>query len=71
MGDIIIQLKNIKDELNEVSPSAKADSLEKAMELCNALEHIELAKHHLLCAINKLIIYQCFERKDNGGGEAE
>ena len=63
MGDIIIQLKNIKDELEKVCPSAKTDSFEKAMELCAVMEQLELAKYHLLFAINKLIVYQCFESK--------
>jgi hypothetical protein len=69
MTDIIVQLKNIKDELEKVCPSAQADSLEKAMELCAVMEQLELAKYHLLFAINKLIIYRCFERKDDVGSE--
>ena len=69
MIDTIAQLKKVKDDLEKICPSYKTGDFEKAMELVNAVEHIELAKYHLLFAINKLIVYQCFERKDDGGGE--
>ena len=68
MMDVIAQLKNIKDDLEKVRPSYKTDDFGKAMELVNAVEHIELAKYHLLFAINKLIVCQCFVQK---GDESE
>lgn len=63
MNEEIEQLKNIVADLEQVSLSFKVDSREKALEVCEISEHIQLARHHLYTAINKLIIYQCFEKK--------
>lgn len=63
MTEAIVQLKNIKDELEKVSFSCSTDNYEKAMEVCNIKEHIELAVYHLCFAMNKLIVLQCFKKK--------
>ena len=64
MNNIIMKLKDIRDELEQPFPLATADSYEKAMELNDIAEQIALAKYHLQYAINKLSIYQCFEEKE-------
>ena len=63
MTEAIEQLKNITADLEQVSLSIKVDSREKALEVCEISEHIQLARHHLYTAINKLRVYQCFEKK--------
>jgi len=63
MNEVIVQLKNILDDLNEVSFSSNADSMKKAMELCEISEHIQHARFHLKAAINRMIVYQQFEKK--------
>ena len=63
MTEAIMQLKNIKDELEKVSFSYSTDNYEKAIDVCDIKEHIELAEYHLCFAINKLIVLQCFEKK--------
>lgn len=65
MTETIIKLKNIRDELGKSTQLSKADSLEKAMCLCEIAEHIAKATHHLNFAINKLIIYQCFDKQES------
>lgn len=59
----IEQLKNIVNDLEKFSFSAKTENREKALEVCEISEHIQLARHHLHTAINKLIIFQYFEKK--------
>lgn len=63
LTEAIEQLKNIVADLEQVSLSIKVDSREKALEVCEISEHIQLARHHLYTAINKLRVYQCFEKK--------
>ena len=63
MTEAIEQLKNIVADLEQVSLSFKVDSREEALEVCEIAEHIQLARHHLHTAINKLRLYQCFEKK--------
>ena len=64
LTEAIEQLKNILADLEQVSSlSIKVDSREKALEVCEISEHIQLARHHLHTAINKLRLYQCFEKK--------
>jgi hypothetical protein len=63
MTEAIVQLKNIKDELEKVSFSSSTDNYEKEIDVCDIKEHIELAEYHLCFAINKLIVLQCFEKK--------
>lgn len=63
MTEAIVQLKNIKDELEKVSFSYSTGNYEKARDVCDIKEHIELAEYHLCFAINKLIVLQCFEKK--------
>ena len=63
LTEAIEQLKNITADLEQVSLSIKVDSREKALEVCEISEHIQLARHHLHTAINKLRVYQCFEKK--------
>ena len=63
LTEAIEQLKNIKDELENVSFSCNTVTYEKAIDVCDIKEHIELAEYHLCFAINKLIILQCFEKK--------
>ena len=62
--DLINKLRDIRDELNDTDISATANNVERAFDLCDAVEHINLAKHHLYVAINKLIIIHCFEKKE-------
>lgn len=62
MTEAITHLKNIRDELERLDTSYTGDSFEKAMEVCNIVEHIHLAKHHINTAINKLIIYEFFSK---------
>ena len=59
----IEQLKNIVNDLEKFSFSTKTDNREKALEVCEISEHIQLARHHLHTAINKMRIYQRFEKK--------
>ena len=61
--DLINKLRDIRDELNDTDISATANNVERAFDLCDVVEHINLAKHHLYIAINKLIILNCFEKK--------
>jgi len=63
--DLINKLRDIRDELNDTDISATANNVERAFDLCDAVEHINLAKHHLYVAINKLIIIHCFEKKED------
>ena len=63
-GNLIIELKNIRDEIDDININATANNVERAFDLCDAVEHINLAKHHLYVAINKLIILNCFEKGD-------
>ena len=63
MTEAIAQLKNIKDELEKVFISYSTDNYEKAMEVCDIKEHLDLAVYHLCFAMNKLIVLQCFEKK--------
>ena len=67
--DLINKLRDIRDELNDTDISATANNVERAFDLCDAVEHINLAKHHLYVAINKLIIIHCFEKKEEKGNE--
>ena len=62
--ELINKLRDIRDELNDTDISATANNVERAFDLCDAVEHINLAKHHLYVAINKLIIIHCFEKKE-------
>lgn len=62
--DLINKLRDIRDELNDIDIDATANNMERAFDLCDAVEHINLAKHHLYVAINKLIILNCFEKGD-------
>ena len=64
MTDTVQELKNIRDELQRSKQLSTADSLEKAMCLCEIAEHIAMATHHLNFAISKLVAYQCFEEQD-------
>ena len=63
MNEVIVQLKNILDDLNEVCFSSNADSMEKAMELCEISERIQHAKCNLKAAINRMIVYQRFDKE--------
>ena len=63
LTEAIEQLKNITADLEQVSLSIKVDSREKALEVCEISEHIQLARHHLYTATNKLRVYQCFDKK--------
>lgn len=64
MTEAIVQLKNIADELEKLSISCSTiDNMEKAMYLCEINEQLQLAQHHLHFAINKLIVYHCFDKK--------
>lgn len=67
--DLINKLRDIRDELNDTDISATTNNVERAFDLCDAVEHINLAKHHLYVAINKLIIIHCFEKKEDKGNE--
>lgn len=64
MTDTIEKLKNIRNELQKSTQLSTADSLEKAMCLCEIAEHIAMATHHLNFAISKLVAYQFFEEQD-------
>lgn len=57
MTDTAKWLKDIRDELQKAKKLPPADSLEKAMYLCDIAEHISLATHHLNYAIAKLVTY--------------
>ena len=59
----IEQLKNIAADLEQFSVSIKVDSREKALEVCEISEHIQLARHHLYVVINRLNVFQCFDKK--------
>lgn len=63
LTEAIEQLKNITADLESVSLSIKVDSREKALEVCEISEHIQLARHHLYVAINRLNVFQCFDKK--------
>lgn len=63
MNEEIEQLKNIVADLEQVSLSFKVDSREKAVEVCKISEHIQLARHHLYVAINRLNVFQGFDKK--------
>ena len=63
LTEAIEQLKNITADLEQVSLSIKVDSREKALEVCDISEHIQLARHHLYVAINRLNVFQCFDMK--------
>ena len=63
LTEAIEQLKNITADLEQVSLSIKVDSMEKALEVCEISEHIQLARHHLYVAINRLNVFQCFDKK--------
>ena len=63
MTDTATWLKDIRDELQKEKKLPPADSLEKAMYLCDIAEHISLATHHLNYAIAKMIAYNGFEEK--------
>lgn len=63
LTEAIKQLKNITADLEQVSLSIKVDSREKALEVCEISEHIQLARHHLYVAINRLNVFQCFDKK--------
>lgn len=63
MNEEIEQLKNIVADLEQVSLSFKVDSREKAVEVCKISEHIQLARHHLYVAINRLKVFQGFDKK--------
>jgi hypothetical protein len=63
MTETITKLKNIRDELQKNQQLSTANSLEKAMYLCDIAEHISLAIHHLNYAIAKMIAYNGFEEK--------
>ena len=63
LTEAIEQLKNITADLEQVSLSIKVDSREKALEVCEISEHIQLARHHLYVAINRLKVFQCFDKK--------
>ena len=65
MTDTVILLKNIRDELQESKELPTANSLEKAMYLCDIAEHITMATHHLNFAISRLIAYRCFEKQES------
>ena len=64
LTEAIELLKNIGNDLNNFSFSVKTDNREKALEVCEISEHIQLARHHLYTAINKLRVYQCFEKNE-------
>ena len=63
MTETIMRLKDIRDELQKEVKLSTANSLEKAMYLCDIAEHISLAIHHLNYAIAKMIAYNGFEEK--------
>ena len=63
MTEAIMRLKDIRDELQKEVKLSTANSLEKAMYLCDIAEHISLAIHHLNYAISKMIAYSCFEEE--------
>ena len=63
LTEAIEQLKNITADLEQVSLSIKVNSREKALEVCEISEHIQLARHHLYVAINRLNVFQCFDKK--------
>ena len=65
MTESIMRLKDIRDELQKEVKLSTANSLEKAMYLCDIAEHIAKATHHLNFAINKLIIYQRFDKQES------
>ena len=65
MTESIMRLKDIRDELQKEVKLYTANSLEKAMYLCDIAEHISLAIHHLNFAINKLIAYKCFNGQES------
>ena len=63
LTEAIEQLKNITADLEQVSLSIKVNSREKALEVCEISEHIQLARHHLYVAINRLNVFQSFDKK--------
>lgn len=65
MTDTAKWLKDIRDELQKAKKLPPADSLEKAMYLCDIAEHISLATHHLNYAIAKLVAYQTFVKQES------
>ena len=62
--DLINKLRDIRDELYDIDIDATANNVERALDLCDVVERINLATHHLCIAINKLIILNCFEKGD-------
>lgn len=66
-GNLIIKLKNIRDEIDDIDMDITADDKEKAFDMCDVTEHIALAWHHLHIAINKLVIINCFDKKEEKG----
>lgn len=60
---LINKLRDIRDEISDIDMDITANDKEKAFDMCDVAEHMELAVHHLHVAINKLIIINCFEKK--------
>ena len=66
---IINKLRDIRDEISDIDMDITANDKEQAFDMCDVAEHMELALHHLHVAINKLIILNCFEKKEEKGNE--
>ena len=67
--DLINKLRDIRDEISDIDMDITANDKEQAFDMCDVAEHMELAVHHLHVAINKLIILNCFEKKEEKGNE--
>ena len=67
--DLINKLRDIRDEINDIDMDITANDKEQAFDMCDVAEHIELVFHHLHVAINKLIIINCFEKKEEKDDE--
>ena len=59
----IMQLKDIRDELEKIDTSFKGNTFERAMQICETAEQLHLAIHYINNVINKMIVLQFFEEK--------
>ena len=67
--DLINKLRKIHDEISDMDMNITANDKEQAFDMCDVTEHIGLAWYHLHTALNKLIIINCFEKKEDNGNE--
>ena len=67
--ELINKLRDIHDEIGDLNMNITADNKEQAFDMCDVTEHIGLAWYHLHTALNKLIIINCFEKKEEKGNE--